>query len=229
MAADLELLPVARQSVADGVHDQLRRAILDGDVAPGDALPGERDLAARFGVNRHAVRQALGRLAQSGLVTVSHGGATRVNDWRREAGLDVLLDLSLEPGLVRSALEMRISIGTDVARLAAERATQDTVARMQAHAAAMGDATDLEAANEHYAALWEALVDGSENVAYRLAFNSLVRALDREPDLRLELSRGELADRAGRQRLVRAVAAGDADAAGKAAARLLRRMLEAAS
>ncbi len=54
--AELELLPVARRSVADGVHDQLRRAILAGLLPPGSALPGERELASRFEVNRHAVR-----------------------------------------------------------------------------------------------------------------------------------------------------------------------------
>ncbi|HYF25214.1 MAG TPA: GntR family transcriptional regulator [Baekduia sp.] len=227
--------PAARRSVADDVHDQLRRAILDGLLAPGDALPGERDLAARFEVNRHAVRQAVGRLAQSGLVAVTHGGATRVSDWRRTAGLDVLTDLAFgadgrlpDADVIRSALEMRLSIGTDVARRCAERATPDVLAAARAHLAAMDDAPDAETANDHYAALWAALVDGAGNVAYRLALNSLVAALDQVPELTLELSAGELRDGAGRARLLDAVAAGDPDAAAAAAAALLQRMLTAA-
>lgn len=234
--ADLELLPVARRSVADGVHDQLRRAILAGLLAPGSALPGERELASRFEVNRHAVRQAVGRLAQSGLVTVSHGGATRVTDWRTTAGLDVLPDLAFGEGgllpdgdVLRSALEMRVSIGVDVARRCAQRATPEVLALVRAHASGVAGAPDLATANEHYAALWQALVTGSGNVAYRLALNSLVQALDQTPELTLELSAAELRDHEGLHRLVDAVAQGDADAAGSAAAALLERMLRAAS
>ena len=81
-----------------------------------------------FDVNRHAVREAVKRLQQAGLVEVSQGGATSVLDWRSNGGLDLLSHLSLrssgrvDPKVVRSALEMRISIGADAARLCARRA-----------------------------------------------------------------------------------------------------------
>ena len=39
------------------------------------------------------MREALKRLQQSGLVRISQGGATRVRDWRRHGGLDLLLEL----------------------------------------------------------------------------------------------------------------------------------------
>ncbi|WP_205699027.1 FadR/GntR family transcriptional regulator [Conexibacter sp. SYSU D00693] len=229
------LSPVARQSVADGVHEQLRRAILDGLLAPGSALPGERELSTRFEVNRHAVRQAVGRLAQAGLVTVSHGGATRVNDWRRTAGLDVLADLAFGEGgrlpdgdVLRSALEMRFGIGVDVARRAAGRATPEVVGALRAHVEAGRAAAELDEAERHYAALWQELVEGSRNVAYRLALNSLVRALDQSRELTLELSALEVRDHAAQHALVDAVEAGDGDRAAALAADLLGRMPAAA-
>ena len=56
-------------------------------------MPSERTLAEELGVNRHAVREALKRLQQAGLIRIAQGGATRVLDWRQSGGLEVLLDL----------------------------------------------------------------------------------------------------------------------------------------
>src|SRR5215213_10644494 len=68
--------------VSDTIFDRVRADILSGTLAPGDPLPGERQLAEELGVNRHGIREAVKRLQQAGLVRVSHGGATRVLDWR---------------------------------------------------------------------------------------------------------------------------------------------------
>ena len=51
-----------------GDPSRLRRAILAGTHAPGDALPSERQLSEELGASRHAVREALKRLQQAGLV-----------------------------------------------------------------------------------------------------------------------------------------------------------------
>lgn len=67
---------------SERVHAALRDEILGGALAPGAAVPSERALAKRFGVHRQSVREALKRLEQAGLVRISHGGATRVLDWR---------------------------------------------------------------------------------------------------------------------------------------------------
>ncbi len=117
--------PAGRRS--DLVHARLRADVLEGRLAPGEAVPSERALAEELGVNRHAVREALKRLEQAGLVRITQGGATRVQDWRVSAGLEVLLDLVASPDgpppeLARAVLEMRESIGVDAARRCAARA-----------------------------------------------------------------------------------------------------------
>ena len=209
-----------RPRVSEVVHDRLRGDILTGSLAPGDAVPSERVLAERLGVGRHAVREALKRLEQAGLVRISHGGATRVLDWRDGGGLDVLLDL-LEgsdvppPELLRSVLEMRATIGVDAARRCAARADAAARADVQrlAERTAAGDDVD-----DSYAALWEAIVAGSGNVAYRLALHSLVAAVERRAEL-VEALRPR--DAGGLRALGAAVGAGDADGAGRAARRLL--------
>ena len=202
------------------VHDRLRRDILTGALAPGDAVPSERVLAERLGVGRHAVREALKRLQQAGLVRISQGGATRVLDWRDGGGLEVLLDL-LEgsqvppPELLRSVLEMRAAIGVDAARRCAVRAAAPARAEVQRLAERVAAGTDVDGA---YAALWEAIVAGSGNVAYRLALHSLVEAVERRPEL---VERLRPRDPGGLRALGAAVAAGDADGSARAAGRLL--------
>jgi DNA-binding FadR family transcriptional regulator len=178
---------------SDSVHSRLRADIIEGRLAAGDPLPSERALSEQLGVNRHAVREALKRLQQAGLIRISQGGATRVLDWRQVGGLEVLLDLMDAPGspppeLIRSVLEMRETIGVDAAVRFCERADDAERARaagLAADAAAALAESGPESAEAltAFIALWQAIVDGSGNLAYRLGLNSLNAALGVYADL----------------------------------------------
>lgn len=50
------------------VSDDLRQRIVRGEIAPGDSLPIESELAERYGVHRSTLREALRHLEQDGLV-----------------------------------------------------------------------------------------------------------------------------------------------------------------
>ena len=67
------LEPIRRRPIYEQVAERLRALIEGGHLVPGDRLPGERDLAARLGVSRSSVRQALTVLRVMGLVEVRHG------------------------------------------------------------------------------------------------------------------------------------------------------------
>jgi GntR family transcriptional repressor for pyruvate dehydrogenase complex len=217
--------------VSDRVHERLRAQILEDRLAPGDALPSERTLAEDLGVNRHAVREALKRLEQAGLVQITQGGATRVLDWRDSAGLEVLLDLAAGAGpppreRVRAVLEMRVSVGVDAARLCAARAGARERARIGelAEQVAEGIGTNPAEALGDFVGLWESIVDGSGNVAYRLALNSLTRALGAYPQT---AAAALPTDPPGTRELGKAIAGGDPEAAAGAAGRLLQRDVDA--
>src|SRR4051794_6966461 len=115
----MDLAPVARRSVVDGAYDQLATQILDGALSAGAELPPERRLTELLGVNRQAVREALQRLAQDGLVAIQHGGATRVTDFRNSGQLHLLPRLlvaesgQLDRGVIRSVIEMRQCLAPD--------------------------------------------------------------------------------------------------------------------
>jgi DNA-binding FadR family transcriptional regulator len=69
---------IARQSVTDIISEKLEGLIVSGVLNVGDELPSERDLAAALAVSRETVRGSIRRLAERGIVEVSHGSRTRV-------------------------------------------------------------------------------------------------------------------------------------------------------
>ena len=224
------LKPVRKQSLSDAVFDQLREQIVSGEMQPGAPLPAERALCEAFDVNRGALREALKRLSQARLVSVQHGGASRVLDFRASAGLELLPDLLLtdaggfDPTVVRSVVEMRSALAPDIARLAAKRggaavadALDDIVARM---AAARDDLRQLQSIAMEF---WSALVDGTGNVAYRLAYNSLRQTYDRCMDLLTAILADELGDQPSYLAIASAVRRGDATSAERLARTLTQR------
>ncbi|MCU1529103.1 MAG: Transcriptional regulator, GntR family [Frondihabitans sp.] len=60
------------------IADELRGEIVGGSVPPGSKLPSESELAARFDVHRHTVRQAVAALAADHLVVARRGSGTFV-------------------------------------------------------------------------------------------------------------------------------------------------------
>ncbi len=60
--------------IADDIAGQIER----GELAPGDRLPGEADLAAEYGAARMTVRRAIRELRERGLVRVVTGKGTYV-------------------------------------------------------------------------------------------------------------------------------------------------------
>jgi GntR family transcriptional regulator, transcriptional repressor for pyruvate dehydrogenase complex len=217
--------PVGRQVVSDAVHARLREDILEGRLPPGEALPAERALSEAFGVNRHAVREALKRLQQAGLVRISQGGATRVRDWRRHGGLELLLELDELPAgleIERAILEMRASVGADAARRCAARANAVVRAELEARAEMLAAEVELDARNAIYEAFWDLIIDGADNLAYRLALNTLVSG-QQALDLDARLIAAELDDPGAIRALAVAIAGADADAAHARARELLER------
>jgi GntR family transcriptional regulator, transcriptional repressor for pyruvate dehydrogenase complex len=70
--------PIKPKKISGQIADQIRSSILNGDFAPGDKLPPERELAEMFGVSRPSVREAINILESTGLVASYHGGGTVV-------------------------------------------------------------------------------------------------------------------------------------------------------
>ncbi|MFD4542563.1 FadR/GntR family transcriptional regulator [Streptomyces bauhiniae] len=223
-------LPVRREAVSDQLYAVLRDRILGGALPPGSPLTAERDLAAEFGVNRHAVREAVKRLQQARLIEVSHGGRTLVLDWRRTAGLDLALGIAAaDTGpttaeLTRDALEMRACIGADAARLCALRCSDQAAAYIMESASRYAvQGPDFTELGEADVAWWRLIVEGSGNLAYLLAFNSLVTGALPVAEVPDALRAAELLDVEAHLRLGTLIATRESRAAERLARELLSR------
>ncbi len=137
-SADGSPLEVSRVRPAyQQVADQLLDLILSGQLAAGDRLPPEAELAASFGVSRSTVREALRSLASRDLVETTRGttGGTFVR--RVEVG-QVREYLEMSIGLmwgsdaitVSEMLEAREVLEVPAARKAAERREDEHVTEL---------------------------------------------------------------------------------------------------
>lgn len=100
------------------IYELLKRRIIDGRFPPGAKLT-EESLVKELGVSRTPIREALNRLAQDGLITIiPYRGA-------------FVTTLSEED--VRDVFEIREALEGMAARLAAERMTPKTLARLRRH------------------------------------------------------------------------------------------------
>lgn len=137
---DAEFQPVAKSTLADEVAQRVAELIQGGSYAPGDRLPTINEMARRFGVGHPTLREALKKLEALGLVEIKHGSGVYVQDYEDtllmsnpifagEASKKMMLDL----------IEARMPIEFKTARLAAEHATDDHLARMEELLAKAGE------------------------------------------------------------------------------------------
>jgi GntR family transcriptional regulator, transcriptional repressor for pyruvate dehydrogenase complex len=222
------LKPVQKKSLSDAVFEQLRAEIISGRMEPGSTLPAERTLCEALGVNRGAVREALKRLEQARLVSVQHGGSTTVLDYRESAGTDLLSALLITPEgrvntrVARSVMEMRSALAPDIARLCALRgqAVADEVdAIVDAMESHQRDVGELQRLSLRF---WNTLVEGSDNVAYQLAINSLSEAYGKFAHLLTHILADEFKDIEAYRAIARAVRDGDVDEAEAMARELIQ-------
>lgn len=116
------------QAIVDQIIDTMKR----GQLKPGDKLPSENELMVRLGVGRSSIREAKQILSAMGLIEAYPGRGSFI----KEVSPDTFIDpdiawLLLADEHVWALHEARELIEVQVARLAAERATDDDLAEME--------------------------------------------------------------------------------------------------
>ena len=126
---------VAGETLSARVTAQIRAALFSGQIKAGDRLGSENELAARFGVSRMAVRDALRSLAATGIVDVRVGakGGIFIAEGNPEHFADALaIQLTLIGLTLEELFDAQIAIEVTSAELAAARATAADVAGLRA-------------------------------------------------------------------------------------------------
>jgi DNA-binding FadR family transcriptional regulator len=214
----MALKRIARRSVPDEIYEQLVDDVLTGELAPGSALPAERQLAEALGVSRPTVREAVQRLARAGLVEIRQGGSTTVRDPRRSGGLELLPRLILRGGrldhsVVRSILETRATLGREVAGLAARRHGPAAGPALTAAVDTLAGRDDPLARQLAALAFWDHVVDAADSIVYRLLFNQLRTVYEPAMAALTGVMDTEVGQPERYRALAAAVVAGDADSA----------------
>lgn len=191
---------VSRVLLRDRAYEEIREAIVDGALAPGEVIR-DLDLAERLGLSRAPVREALARLTEEGLVE------SKPQSWTRVTPL-VLRDVRDALAVVRAMHELAV-------REAVPRMAPAHVKRMRVANARFGAAIrngDVAAALEADDAVHDVCIEVSSNRA-------LAATVERCMPLIRRLERQRFATLPGRQsvrqhdRLIRACAAGDVEQA----------------
>ena len=197
------------------VLDNLRQAILDRKLAPGQRLI-ERELVELTGVSRTSIREALRELAAEGLVTTIPNKGT------------IVAQVSLEEA--RQLYQVRSVLEGLAGRLFVENATD---AQRRALATSF---RAVERAASKDSAIWLAAKDKFYDILFEGGGNEALRAISSQLHARINLLRSLSLTRPGRALeavaeladIVAAVAANDAEAAAKACSRHVDNAGEAA-
>lgn len=199
----------------------LAARIASGDIVAGAKLPSESELVAAFGVSRTVVREAMSQLRARGIVATHRGIGTFART--KPAGSVEFPVKGVDQATlseVLALLELRISLETEAAALAAKRRSPEQLVRMEAlletinrTAISGGDAADADF--EFH--MWVAEAAGNH------FFPDLMRHLGRAiiPRTRIDsasfarLDRAEYLREVNREHgdVLRAIANGDSDAA----------------
>jgi DNA-binding FadR family transcriptional regulator len=153
--------------------------ITEGGLVDGDRLPSETELAARFGVSRPLIRQALSRLQAAGVIDVRWGAGSYVRDRGSAGAADPRFAPigSLEE--VRHSFELRQALEGDAAAAAARHGNQDDIAAIRHALAALQQAVDSESIGQDAdIAFHFAVAAAAQNPLFERVLRSIQRSLE---------------------------------------------------
>lgn len=132
-AADLAKFPLLRQPkpLYEQLAEAIRQKIVSGELAPGERLPREIDLARSLGVGRPSLREALKILQAMGVVSIRHGAGVFVaSTGADEIARRLNATPPLPPERLRDLLEVRKTLECQAAAWAAQRASAAAIAEL---------------------------------------------------------------------------------------------------
>lgn len=152
----------------------MRREILGHRLGASGVLPPATDLLQELGVSRTVLREALGHLQAEGLIEVSHGRRSRVLKADPRAAASALgMLLQRTPGSMEALLEVRRPMESEIAALAAQRATPEHRDALAKAVADLEHAPDLEAQVEADVRFHRELARATGNPVYMTLIDTL--------------------------------------------------------
>jgi len=121
------------KTISDLVFNDIIDKISSSEWRSGYKLPSENDLAKAFGVSRNSVRSALQRLVALGIIESRNGEGSFVRAYSADAVMKPLVSvIALNANEIIDLLEFRKGIEIASCELAAQRRTDEEIARLEA-------------------------------------------------------------------------------------------------
>jgi GntR family transcriptional repressor for pyruvate dehydrogenase complex len=157
------------------------KTILSRRLHVGDRLPSERELGEQFGVSRTVVREAVRALVAKGIIEARSGSGLRVAAVDASA-VSESMSLYLRGGDFdfENVHEVRTVLETHIAGLAAERATDEDIARIREvhdRMASEAEARDIDAAARDDLEFHRLIASATHNELYLVLLDSIGTAL----------------------------------------------------
>ena len=136
-----KLIPIEKNvKISQKIVEQVKRIIFEGGLQPGDRLPTEKELAEQLQVSRPTLREALTVLEAIGLIEVRPREGSIVKSLVPQSIQDPIQDMiDVDPMKVLDLFEVRKKIDSEGAAMAAERATEAELKRIQDYALTLED------------------------------------------------------------------------------------------
>lgn len=166
------------ESIRGQVTRELERRIFSGELAVGERLPPERDLAKLLGVSRSLVNLAILDLESMGFVRIVPRQGTFVADYKTQSTPQMLLSLMTHGAedanaeLFASMMETRRLLETECARLVTEKASDEEIQKLSSLLDDMRSTREpaqFSAANFRF---HRAMLAASGNIVYAMIFQS---------------------------------------------------------
>jgi GntR family transcriptional repressor for pyruvate dehydrogenase complex len=122
-----------RTSVTDDAITRIRHMILTGELAPGEKLPPESDLAANLGLSRSSLREAVRALTLLGVIDTRQGDASYITSLGPElllGALGLAMDLQREESMA-DLVGVRRVLEPAATAMAAVRLTAEELVRLR--------------------------------------------------------------------------------------------------
>lgn len=200
------------------IVEQIEKAVADGTLKPGDQLPPERELGAKFGVSRTAVREALRALHEKGLVEAHPGRGTFITTVSSHG---VLQSLGWMTKITQAAasghlVEVREILEPAIAARAAARAVDQHIGAMREAIAAMDAANTTKDGDAYIEADLDfhlALAEAAENPIILTLIDSIVGLLREQRSRIFDVPGGPDRGQFHHKRILEAVVRRDPEAA----------------
>jgi len=124
--------PRRSRGLAHDLVEGISAQIQSQSLKPGDKLPTESEIMGAYGVSRTVVREALSKLQAAGLVETRHGIGTFVLAPQPATGFRIDAAEIATAVDIMAVLELRISLESESAGLAAQRRTDAQLAELRA-------------------------------------------------------------------------------------------------